>query len=86
MGRFVLTPDIFDALNAAPLFKGELYLTIAIAELLRTKGGYAYEFEGIRYDIGNKLGFLKANVEFALRNETYGAAVREYLKNLTETL
>lgn len=86
MGRFVLTPDIFDALNAAPLFKGELYLTIAIAELLRTKGGYAYEFEGIRYDIGNKLGFLKANVEFALRNESYGAAAREYLKNLTETL
>ena len=82
LGRFVLTPDIFEELENAPLFKDELYLTVALRNLIKKKGGYAYEFDGMRYDLGNKLGFCKANVEFTLRSEEYGVEFREYLKGL----
>ena len=80
LGRFVLTPDIFRALEEAPLFMDELYLTVAIRNILSAKGGYAYEFEGKRYDLGNKFGFCQANVEYALRSELFGEKFSEYLK------
>jgi UTP--glucose-1-phosphate uridylyltransferase len=57
-------------------------LTDALRHLLRTRPIYAYRFEGTRYDAGDKLGFLKATVEFTLRRADLGAAFREYLKSL----
>lgn len=84
-GRFVLTPEIFYELENAPLFKNEIYLTVALRALIKKQGAYAYDFEGTRYDIGNKLGFLKANVEYGMRNEIYGKEFSEYLNRLTNS-
>ena len=81
LGRYVLTPDIYGAIERAPVFRGEKYLTHAI-DLLTDKGVYAYDFEGVRYDIGDKFGFLQANVERGLRR--YGARMTYYLRGLVE--
>lgn len=81
LGRYVLTPDIYGAIERAPVFRGEKYLTHAI-DLLTDKGVYAYDFEGVRYDIGDKFGFLQANVEMGLRR--YGARMTDYLRGLVE--
>ena len=81
LGRYVLTPDIYGAIERAPVFRGEKYLTHAI-DLLTDKGVYAYDFEGVRYDIGDKFGFLQANVEMGLRR--YGARMTDYLRGLAE--
>lgn len=81
LGRYVLTPDIYGAIERAPVFRGEKYLTHAI-DLLTDKGVYAYDFEGMRYDIGDKFGFLQANVEMGLRR--YGARMTDYLRGLVE--
>lgn len=81
MGRYVLTPDIYGAIERAPVFRGEKYLTHAI-DLLTDEGVYAYDFEGVRYDIGDKFGFLQANVEMGLRR--YGARMTDYLRGLVE--
>lgn len=86
LGRFVLTPEIFTELENAPQYKGEIYLTVAIRNLLKKQKVYAYEFDGIRYDMGNKLGFCKANVEFGLRCSAFGAEFKQYLKELGKTL
>lgn len=84
IGRYVLTPEIFDSLQTIdPGSGGELQLTDALKHLLRSRPIYAYRFEGTRYDAGDKLGFLKATVEFALRRPDLGAPFREYLKSLT---
>jgi UTP--glucose-1-phosphate uridylyltransferase len=84
IGRYVLTHDIFESLQAIdPGSGGELQLTDALKHLLRTRPIYAYRFEGTRYDAGDKLGFLKATVEFALRRRDLGGPFREYLKGLT---
>jgi len=84
IGRYVLTPEIFDSLQAIdPGSGGEIQLTDALKHLLRSRPIYAYRFEGTRYDAGDKLGFLKATVEFALRRRDLGGAFREYLKGLT---
>jgi UTP--glucose-1-phosphate uridylyltransferase len=84
IGRYVLTPEIFDSLQAIePGSGGELQLTDALKHLLRSRPIYAYRFEGTRYDAGDKLGFLKATVEFALHRHDLGGAFREYLKGLT---
>src|ERR1700683_4734385 len=84
IGRYVLTPDIFQSLLAIePGAGAELQLTDALRHLLRTRPIYAYRFEGTRYDAGDKLGFLKATVEFALRRHDLGGPFREYLKSLT---
>jgi UTP--glucose-1-phosphate uridylyltransferase len=84
IGRYVLTPEIFDSLQAIePGSGGELQLTDALKHLLRSRPIYAYRFEGERYDAGDKLGFLKATVEFALHRHDLGGAFREYLKGLT---
>jgi UTP--glucose-1-phosphate uridylyltransferase len=83
IGRYVLTHDIFESLQAIdPGSGGELQLTDALKHLLRTRPIYAYRFEGTRYDAGDKLGFLKATVEFALRRRDLGGPFREYLKGL----
>ncbi len=84
IGRYVLTPEIFDSLQAIdPGSGGEIQLTDALKHLLRTRPIYAYRFDGARYDAGDKLGFLKATVEFALRRRDLGGPFREYLKGLT---
>ncbi|MCM1305950.1 MAG: UTP--glucose-1-phosphate uridylyltransferase [Bacteroides sp.] len=81
LGRFVLSPSIFDAIDCAPLSEnGEVYLTDAINLLAKTEGVCAYEFEGRRYDIGNKEGFLEATVEYALRDENLKDEFAEYLR------
>jgi UTP--glucose-1-phosphate uridylyltransferase len=83
IGRYVLTPEIFDSLQAIdPGSGGEIQLTDALRHLLHSRPIYAVRFEGTRYDAGDKLGFLKATVEYALRRSDLGAAFREYLKGL----
>lgn len=83
LGRYILTPDIYEAINRAPVFRGEKYLTHAI-DLLTEKGVYAYDFEGTRYDIGDKFGFLQANVELGLMR--FDGKMRDYLLALGEEL
>lgn len=81
LGRYILTPDIFDILeNTKPGVGNEVQLTDALASSKTTK--YALAYEGIRYDTGDKLGYLKATVEYALRNEELGPAFKDYLKDL----
>jgi UTP--glucose-1-phosphate uridylyltransferase len=83
IGRYVLLPEIFDSLQAInPGSGGEIQLTDALRHLLRTRPIYAYRFEGTRYDAGDKLGFLKATVEYALRRHDLGEPFRAYLKGL----
>jgi UTP--glucose-1-phosphate uridylyltransferase len=83
IGRYVLTPDIFEALERTPRdAAGEIQLTNGLRALARKRPLYGYRFEGVRHDAGNKLGFLKATVEFALKREDLGGPFREYLKSL----
>jgi UTP--glucose-1-phosphate uridylyltransferase len=83
IGRYVLTPEIFPSLEAIePGSLGEIQLTDGLRHLLGSRPIYGYRFEGTRYDAGDKLGFLKATVEFALRRSDLGGAFREYLKSL----
>ena len=83
IGRYILTPDIFTSIQKIePGAGGELQLTDSIRHLLRSRPVYAFKFEGRRYDAGDKLGFLKATVEFALRRHDLGEPFREYLKSL----
>ncbi|HWP49414.1 MAG TPA: UTP--glucose-1-phosphate uridylyltransferase GalU [Candidatus Limnocylindrales bacterium] len=83
MGRYILTPEIFDVLaEVKPDQRGEIQLTDGLKALLSKQVIYGYEFEGIRYDIGNKLGFLTATVEFALRRADLGDDFRKYLQSL----
>jgi UTP--glucose-1-phosphate uridylyltransferase len=83
IGRYVLTPEIFDSVaQIEPGSGGELQLTDALKHLLRSRPIYAYRFEGTRYDAGDKLGFLKATVEFALRRHDLGGPFRDYLRSL----
>ena len=85
MGRYVLTPDIFDELEkCSPEKNGEIYLTTAIAKQIETTGVYAYEFDGKRYDTGDKLGYLKAVVEYALRRDKLGEEFKKYLIELVK--
>jgi UTP--glucose-1-phosphate uridylyltransferase len=83
IGRYILTPDIFDAIDRIEAGAGgEIQLTDALRYLLRSRPIYALKFDGQRYDAGDKLGFLKATVEFALRRHDMGGPFREYLKGL----
>jgi UTP--glucose-1-phosphate uridylyltransferase len=83
IGRYILTPEIFGVLeNTRTGRGGEIQLTDAIRLLLDKQPVYAYMFEGTRYDAGDKLGFLKATVEFALRRPDLGQEFRKYLKSL----
>ncbi|WP_294147650.1 UTP--glucose-1-phosphate uridylyltransferase GalU [uncultured Selenomonas sp.] len=85
LGRYIIKPEIFDILeNTKPGKGGEIQLTDALKVLAKLDTVYAYDFEGQRYDLGDKLGFLKATVEFALRREDLGEPFRNYLKNVVE--
>jgi UTP--glucose-1-phosphate uridylyltransferase len=82
IGRYLLTPDIFPALRATVSDRtGEIQLTNGLRRLLQTRKIFAYEFEGCRHDTGNKLGYLKAVVYFALRRPDLSEAFREYLRS-----
>ncbi|MEE1279817.1 MAG: UTP--glucose-1-phosphate uridylyltransferase GalU [Oscillospiraceae bacterium] len=83
LGRCVLPPQIFDILKVtAPGAGGEIQLTDAMRELAVKEGMIGVDFNGTRYDMGNKLGMMKAIVETALKHKDIGADFREYLKNL----
>jgi UTP--glucose-1-phosphate uridylyltransferase len=83
IGRYVLTPRIFELLQSTrPGTGGELQLTDGMKELLKHEKIYGYTFKGKRHDAGDKLGMLKATVEFALKREDLGPDFRAYLKNL----
>jgi len=83
IGRYILTPDVFESIQGVePGAGGEIQLTDSLRHLLRSRPIYAYKFEGRRYDAGDKLGFLKATVEFALQRHDLGAQFREYLRDL----
>ena len=83
VGRYLLTPRVFHHLRQVkPGAGGEVQLTDGIAALLKEEDVYAHEFEGTRYDCGSKLGYLQANLMFALRHPEVGAEFRRYLKDL----
>jgi len=83
IGRYVLTPGIFNALRQTkPGAGGEIQLTDGLRNLLKSEPVYAYRFKGERYDAGNKLEYLIATVDFALRRKDIGKAFRDYLKSL----
>ena len=83
IGRYVLTPGVFQTLTETQTGSGgELQLTDGMRLLLKKEKMYAYVFEGTRHDAGDKLGFLKATVEFALKRPGLGDRFREYLKGL----
>ncbi|HEY7516015.1 MAG TPA: UTP--glucose-1-phosphate uridylyltransferase GalU [Vicinamibacteria bacterium] len=83
IGRYILTPDVFACLEETPRDAGgEIQLTNGLRRLKEQRPLYGYRFEGIRHDAGNKLGFLKATVEFALKRPDLGGPFRDYLKSL----
>lgn len=82
LGRYVFHPDIFEAIKKTDPDKGgEIQITDAIKILLETKPVYGYLFEGKRYDAGDKLGFLEASIDLALKRPEFGQKLREYLKS-----
>jgi UTP--glucose-1-phosphate uridylyltransferase len=83
IGRYILPPEIFGLIEKTePDIKGEIQITNALRLLLKQTPIYGYRFPGKRYDTGNKLGFLKATVEFALRNPELSEDFRQYLRSL----
>lgn len=83
MGRYVLTPEIFDFLGKHEVGAGgEIQLTDAIQMLNETQKVYAYDFKGKRYDVGEKLGFIQTTIEFALKNKEIGEEVKKILQTL----
>lgn len=87
LGRCVLTPEIFDILRKTPNGAGnELQLTDAMKTMAQTKGMIGVDFTGTRYDMGNKFGILKANIEVGLRHPETAAELSQYIKGLAKTL
>ncbi len=83
LGRYVLSPAIFEEIEKTPRgVGGEIQLTDALCSLAKKERMLAYDFEGMRYDAGDKLGFLKATVEYALRHDEVADSFRAYLKSL----
>ncbi|RBP58579.1 UDP-glucose pyrophosphorylase [Alkalibaculum bacchi] len=83
LGRYIISPEIFPILERTGKGAGgEIQLTDALKQLAKQESMYAYDFQGKRYDVGNKLGFLEATVEFALRREDLQEEFRDYLKGL----
>jgi UTP--glucose-1-phosphate uridylyltransferase len=83
IGRYILTPDIFRSLTATASDRtGEIQLTNGLRDLLRSRPIYAYEIDGVRHDTGNKLGFLKALVYFAMRRPDLAEPFRKYLEEV----
>lgn len=86
LGRYVLTPEIFDLLETqTPGAGGEIQLTDSIKNLMISQSVYAYDFEGTRYDAGDKFGFIKATIEYALEREELQEKLQTYLKELVKT-
>lgn len=84
LGRYIISPSIFEILeNTKPGSGGEIQLTDALKELAKIEDMIAYEFEGKRYDVGDKLGFLQATVEFALKNDELKESFAEYVKEIS---
>jgi UTP--glucose-1-phosphate uridylyltransferase len=84
IGRYILTPTVFETLSEIKAGAGgELQLTDGLKQLLKREKIYGYVFDGKRHDTGDKLGFLKATVEFALKRSDLGGPLREYLKTLS---
>ncbi|MEG2458100.1 MAG: UTP--glucose-1-phosphate uridylyltransferase, partial [Bacilli bacterium] len=82
LGRYIITPQIFEILeNTTPGKGGEIQLTDALKTLISQEAMYAYNFEGRRYDVGDKLGFLEATVEFAMKREELRGPFTEYLNS-----
>ncbi|GAB6150657.1 UTP--glucose-1-phosphate uridylyltransferase GalU [Clostridium novyi] len=87
LGRYIITPDIFDILENTPPGKGgEIQLTDALGILIQNQAMYSYCFEGRRYDVGDKLGFLEATVEFALKRDDIKEPFLKYLKSIEDTI
>lgn len=87
LGRYILTPEIFGYLETQEAGRGgEIQLTDAIKRLAKDQAVYAYDFKGRRYDVGSKMGFLQANIEFALRTEEIGGEMKEYLGQLVQNM
>lgn len=85
LGRYVLTPEIFELLETQTKGAGdEIQLTDAIKRLMDRQAVYAYDFEGVRYDVGDKFGFIKATIDFALDREDLKEKIQNYLKELVE--
>ena len=85
LGRYIITPDVFEVLqNTKPGKGGEVQLTDALKVMAKRENVYAYNFTGKRYDVGDKLGFLKATVEFALRRDDLAESFADYLKNIVK--
>jgi UTP--glucose-1-phosphate uridylyltransferase len=83
IGRYILTPEIFTAIeNTPPGRNNEIQLTDALRILLKTRPIYGVKFEGRRFDAGDKLGFLQATVEFAMKRPDLGEPFRAYLRSL----
>ena len=83
IGRYILTPDIFDIIKHTPAMpNGEVCLTDAIQTIADSTGAYAYTFEGRRYDVGDKLGYIQATIEYGLRDEKLKDGLTKYLKSL----
>lgn len=87
LGRFVLTPDIFEYIKETPAApNGEVYLPTAIELMAKDMAVFAYSFEGRRYDIGDKLGYIIANIEYALRNGEINSGLKKYLKEMIKEI
>lgn len=85
LGRYVFTPEIFELLQTQDKgVGGEIQLTDSIKRLLDRQAVYAYDFEGTRYDVGDKFGFVKATIDFALKNKDIEPQLTEYLKSITK--
>ena len=82
LGRYVFTSEIFDEIDKAPLRNGEVYLTDAIRSLCAKGSVYAYDFEGTRYDFGDKLGYVKGLTAYTLNSKQYGEQYRQFLYEL----
>lgn len=87
LGRYIISPRIFEFLESAtPGKNGEIWLTDALERLMENEAMYAYDFEGDRYDVGDRIGFLKATVEFALKREDLKDDFAVFLKNRLEQM
>ena len=87
LGRYIITPDIFTYLETQDAGTGgEIQLTDSLRRMSKEQAMYCYDFKGHRYDVGTKIGFLQANIEFALRNPEVSGQMREYLGRLNSDM
>ena len=87
IGRYILMPEIFDILDTTtPGHGGEIQLTDALLALTKKRGMYAQEFEGTRFDAGDKMGYLKAIIAYGLRHPDLGRQLEEHLKKVVADL